>query len=73
MNENRSTSSSSMVYRFCACCGCGHEVVAASEGSSTQPGNQAVLVVDDRRIAAPSEKETLEQLGKALEVIQNCG
>jgi hypothetical protein len=44
MNENRFTSSSSMVYRFCACCGRAHEVVAASEGSSIQPGNKAVLV-----------------------------
>jgi hypothetical protein len=31
------------------------------------------MVVDDRRIAAASAKETVEQLGQALEVIQNSG
>ncbi len=29
--------------------------------------------VSDRRIAAALEKETVEQLGQALEVIQNSG
>jgi hypothetical protein len=48
----------SMAWGFCACCKCGPEVVAAIEGSSIELGNQAVMVVDDRRIAAPSEKET---------------
>ncbi len=34
----------SMAWGFCACCRCGHKVVAAIDCSSTQPGNKAVLV-----------------------------
>jgi hypothetical protein len=72
MNENRSTSSSSMVYRFCACCVLTRLLQPVKAHLYSQ-GIKLSRYVNDRRIAAASEKETVEQLGQALEVIQNGG